>query len=99
MAYSYKGINTEGIKAAQKSVDNYVDTTEKYLNRIKSPNVSAAFKGRYSVAVQEFINAVIEEVKVPLNELRSYKEDLQVAKENYMSMDQTVQSSVNSSQK
>lgn len=87
---NFKGINTEGIADAKEAIDIYVDDANRYLSMIKSPKISGAFKGNYAGEVQKFINAVVEEVRKPLNELKEFEVKIEEAKKRYEEKDDSI---------
>lgn len=94
MANQFKGINTEGVKYAQKHIETYVKDANWYLSQIKNRSVGKAFRGNYAAAIQEFINSVVEEVRKPLDEIEAFSEKIEQAKKDYEAKDDEMRSNV-----
>lgn len=91
----FKGINSEAIPDAAEAIRIYVSDANEYLNILqREDDVSEAFRGDYAIAVNRFVNSVIEAVKEPLRELESFESAIKNAAREYEQKDAEVRSSV-----
>ena len=101
MEFDLRGINIDKIPSIQAKIADYIKEVNKITNKITADagevSYTAGLKGQDQVkAIETYINDAVSKIHTVTDKLNKFSEALDQVKQNYISQDTTVASSMGS---